>query len=430
MRKIFISAIICLSVLSAVLLGELVVVSLENDNNKKTIESVYKSSVYSLSDSLDNLKVNMSKLMVASGTEDDRMLLTETYRHAETAAESASRLPVSQENISASVKFFNQIGDWSLSYIKAISEKKDTARFKESADKIYAAAGTLSEKVHKIELDIEEKGIFSSIGENRIFPYDLNLNLGETHNSIDFPALIYDGPFSDGKEYRFAYLEKLNEISEEQAVKIAKEKFGIDAESVSLNENKTSVYHVMGKKGDRDVYLALSKKGGVPLTYSLDVQSEGEIMQGEAEAIVVDFMENIGFSHLVPVWYNSIGDTAHINLAPKADGIIYYTDLVKVKVNADGTVSGFESSGYCEKNKTRRLIPALGEADALARVSDKLAVKSVRLVVIPSGDEERLCYEVAGKYSGLDYFVYIDAMSGAEAEIMRVVNGDQGTLVM
>ena len=64
-------------------------------------------------------------------------------------------------------------------------------------------------------------------------------------------------------------------------------------------------------------------------------------------------------------------------------------------------------------------------------MSEKLHVKNVRLAVIPDDvGGEWLCYEVNGVYEGLDYFVYVDAIDGTERDILRVVDNEQGTLVM
>jgi len=46
------------------------------------------------------------------------------------------------------------------------------------------------------------------------------------------------------------------------------------------------------------------------------------------------------------------------------------------------------------------------------------------------GTGEKLCYEIRAEAAGNEYLIYIDAMTGAEAEIMQVVVDATGTLVM
>ena len=114
----------------------------------------------------------MSKLMVARGAGENRELITETYRHAETAATEVAALPLSFENITSVTRFFNQVGDWCKSYIRAIDEEGDVEPYKKQADDIYYAASGLSEQFRLIEEDIEKYGAFASLGKNRILPYD------------------------------------------------------------------------------------------------------------------------------------------------------------------------------------------------------------------------------------------------------------------
>ena len=63
-------------------------------------------------------------------------------------------------------------------------------------------------------------------------------------------------------------------------------------------------------------------------------------------------------------------------------------------------------------------------------VSPRLSVEHIRLALIPDGSSERLCYEISSEYDGLDYFVYIDAVSGAQADILRVIDTYQGKQVI
>lgn len=169
-----------------------------------------------------------------------------------------------------------------------------------------------------------------------------------------------------------------------------------------------------------------------PISASSQTESEsGGTGRAYHEEKAVEYMKNLGFSDLVAVWYNATDDVAVINLAPEVNGVIYYTDLVKVKTALpSGEIVGFECSGYCEKSKERTLSPAISEQAAMAKVSPKITVVSSRLCVIPVGEKEKFCYEFAGEYTGLDYFVYIDAVTGDEANILRVVDNEQGSMTM
>ena len=50
--------------------------------------------------------------------------------------------------------------------------------------------------------------------------------------------------------------------------------------------------------------------------------------------------------------------------------------------------------------------------------------------MIPYKETERFCYEIYGSYKGLDYFVYIDAENGEQADVLRVIDSEQGSMIM
>ena len=59
-----------------------------------------------------------------------------------------------------------------------------------------------------------------------------------------------------------------------------------------------------------------------------------------------------------------------------------------------------------------------------------LSVQHIRLALIPDGSAERLCYEISAEYDGMDYFVYIDAKDGKQADILRVIDTVYGKQVI
>ena len=115
-----------------------------------------------------------------------------------------------------------------------------------------------------------------------------------------------------------------------------------------------------------------------------------------------------------------------------------YPDLVKVQVRMDtGAVVGLEANSYWMNHVTReRLHPVLEEAEARALVSDRLDISASRLCVIPvddglgAGRTELLCWEFDGVWNDNRYLVYIDAETGEEAEVLKVVEGNGWILAL
>jgi germination protein YpeB len=111
--------------------------------------------------------------------------------------------------------------------------------------------------------------------------------------------------------------------------------------------------------------------------------------------------------------------------------VLIYPDLLKVKVALDnGEIVGFDAYQYIMSHRKRDIPkPKLTEAEARKKVSGRLNVERVKLAIIPlPGDKEQLCYEFKGKYNQSDYFVYINADTGYEENILKIIKDEDGTL--
>ena len=178
---------------------------------------------------------------------------------------------------------------------------------------------------------------------------------------------------------------------------------------------------------------AVTKTGGKVL-YMLssgNVESRG-VTDAECFDIAREFLLSRGYGDMEISYFATHGNVMTINFAATQNGVILYPDLVKLQISlADGAVIGLEAGNYLRNHTQRTLeIPSITEEQAYLSVSGRLDVESVRLCVIPFGSGERYCYEVSASNQSDTYLVYIDAMTGAEIDIMQVVGDDKSTLVM
>ena len=129
---------------------------------------------------------------------------------------------------------------------------------------------------------------------------------------------------------------------------------------------------------------------------------------------------------------SSSQDSVIFNAAPVLDGAVLYPDLVKVRVSlTSGAVIGFEGSGYVINNRPRDGAEAgITLQQAAENVSGLLTVKKTRLCIIPKGNSEVLAWEFYGLYGGDKYVVYIDAATGRQSQIFRIIQTDSGEMVI
>lgn len=432
----FAVVITSLCLLVAVLVSGTAVINAGGVHSKLALENGYKRAYYDVCDSVNNLEVNLSKVMIASSVAQTVPLLTDVAAQAELARNSLCSLPVEAGDVRLTGKYFNQVGDWCKSYAGAIMEKKDVSVYREQAVTLYNACVRLNTALRESSDQVTAGSIAANMSEaGRLTASGWNLDFGDLENhTVEYPELIYDGPFSDAKKYVWRALEGKPEIGEDEAKSIVAQKTGAtDLVLVGRTDGKAELYEFTAKSGGADVYVSVSVKGGYIVNYgvSRDIGASG-ITEREAQRSAVGVAAKLGYENLEPVWYNAQNGIGYVNLAPRPNGVTMYPDLVKVKIALDsGQPIGIEAGGYCSSHRERNASPVLSEKTARALVSDRLTITAVNLAVIPIGeDEESLCYEVCGTFDGLDYFVYVDAIDGTEREVMRVVDSDQGTMIM
>lgn len=420
---------VCLVVSLAFALGN-------NGRAQDAVERGYERNLYDLGDNLSNLEVNLSKLMIAPDGKYATVLLTDVYSEALAANKSLSMLPIDGHAAEDASGFLNQVADFAISYQNCIASGKSGRSFAGSVESMYNTAKKLNEEIaDSVSLVSENKMNIRKVTSEK--PYSFRSSDKISHTPVQYPELIYDGPFSDGRDVEeYRYFENEPAISLKDAKEIAKAALpdlGVKTVTSAGKSEKEPLYELMisGERGD--AYVSVSERGGKIINLSV-WRDLGANMLGEnnAKACAKDFANRLGYD-VEPVWYLASGGVAYINLAPVINDVIMYTDLVKVKVALDnGEALGLEAKNYCLNHcKERNTSLTMNRAAVPTLVDDRLDIVSVRGALIPlENGEERLCYEAAAKYNDLYYFVYLDAVNGETVKIMRTVDSAQGNLVM
>ena len=170
------------------------------------------------------------------------------------------------------------------------------------------------------------------------------------------------------------------------------------------------------------------------LTISGYIQ-ESEYVQYTMEQCIdraISFASISGASDMQAVWTDAGKGIAFINLAPVISEIIYYPDLVKVKVDMNtGNVVSYDAQSYAYNHMDRtRISPSLSPAQARDLIDIRLEINTQKICVIPLeyGGEE-LTYEFNCEYNGEEYYVYINAFNGQEERVMKVISTtEEGSL--
>lgn len=405
----------------------------DREKNLMKLESSYQNSFYELSESVTSIESNLCKMMVSTSDSESAVLAAENYRYAQEALKGLSSLPIDRSSTRSTAKFLNQVGDWSFSMSKAVASGKDITSYRDQIEDVYIYTAQLNSRISDMVAAIKEDYlVINNVGKQKLADFDYNEE--NVDPSAEYPELIYDGPYSDAaKKDSFGELNSLPKVSENEAIK-----------TLLSNFDNISDIKLCGEGGEPNCYLFTASLGGSNAFITVSVNGGKLISVNTDRAVTVacygedyiirkakDVAAWLGYDGLTAVWYNEIDGIATVNLVPQTDGVICYTDLVKVKVGLDGTFVGFEATGYCKCHHERTFNPTMSAAAAASCVSDRLNIVSIRLALVPKDGEEMLCYEVAATFKGLRYFVYVNADTGDEVEIMRVTQqGGQGQMVM
>lgn len=316
---------------------------------------------------------------------------------------------------------------------KAVANGKDISSYRDQVEDVYVYTAQLNSRItDMIALIKDDYLIINNVGKEKLSNFDYSEK--SVDPSAEYPKLIYDGPFSDAaqKEDSFGELSSLPKISETDATKVLIDSLeGVTQIAPCGKGYQPECYMFTAKLDGANVFAAISVNGGKILTINTDkTPSVAKYNEYGVIRLSKIFAAKLGYKDLTEVWYNEVDGIATVNLVPEVDGVICYTDLVKVKVGLDGKFIGFEATGYCKCHKERSMTPTMNAAAAAQCVSDRLKITNIRLALVPKDGQEVLCYEVAATFKGLRYFVYVDANNGNEVEIMRVTEqGGQGKLV-
>ncbi len=435
----WLAAVISLGIVSLVLASVLTFTFLMPTAEDNMLEAGYQKNFYDTVEQIDNIDLNLSKALATADKGALQQYLVDTAINSELAENDLQQLPLHDESKHYTTKLINQIGDYAK-YLnkKIIIGDKLTQEDYQALSTLYRANLALKNSLQDMMGNMGDNFSFSSMLEGNsknlvIKGFDELQNL-----SVQYPELIYDGPFSDGLTEREIKGLKGAEIDESAA----KEKFNKifnnyelkSVQNVGLASGEIECYNVQAQVNGDILYAQISKKGGELVMFSYAGSCNAvHCDEDKATEVAAEFITSLGIKDMKPVWVNLSNNVYTINFALEKDNVIVYSDLIKVRVCAETQmVIGLEARSYYT-NHTERVIgtPSLSKSQAAKKVSDNIELRTCRLALVPIGtSSEKLCYEFSGECDGSTYYVYIDAINGRQVEMFKVIESTEGTLLI
>jgi len=485
MKKAFIITVSILSCVILVLSLFLYSTNVSLNSTNMNLENLYQRSFYDLVNNVNNMEVEVSKLMVSNDSTSQQKSLSKLKQQSSDAENSLSLLPINENILEKTTRFMNQFNGYCTSLITYKDGKIENEDY-ETLGNVYNSISNIKIELNKImEKIMKGYRISDNLNGNDVNS-DFSLNFSSLSNdTIEYPSLIYDGPFSDSTLKKSIKGLKSTEISENDAENLITKIFDNKITNLNFlgetNSNFVTFDFGVNTEDGKNYFIQITKQGGFLLTISSNVlndnlgsvttevvkddNSSGEIEIAEEtnvdessinkteESTIVkvesinnltseiekaidtaeNFAKKLGLNDMKCVWSAASEEISYINLAPVIDDIIMYPDLIKVKVDLkNNSLVGWEATSYAYNHTERDdLIPQLSEEEARKLVSSNLDINSQKLCVIPLDYVgETLAYEFAGKYNDFNYYLYIDAYNGSQVRILKVVQTDEGELVL
>lgn len=394
----------------------------QSSQYRHQLTEIYRGAALSAVRNMENMEHSLNKAMLSGeGTAAARYLTTASDQAGQ-ARKSLSLLPLSHPDTMQAVKMTNQLSD----YVQTLQKQNgitpyDARQLREllSASREYAELLYNNEEM-LIQPPREPLSFYPEQGTEAL------------DDSLQYPTLIYDGPFSDARKEEPLPFEG-EEISWEEAEQIARDCIG--KERVLRTGHGTDTFGPNPCHGitlvleDVTLEAAVTKKGGKVLWLTPDNAAfENLVTLEQCREEALSFLSRNGFPVMECTSFQIYEGVAVLAFAAVENNVLLYPDQVKVQLRMDNAqVVGLESKNFWQNHRARNaLLPTLSAEEARASLPSRLQVSGNRLCVIPVNDRESLCWEFACSYDNQDYLLYINAENGQQEDLLQIVESAAG----
>lgn len=407
---------------------------------KNQLELSYQQSLTELDECLETVSTDLTKSIYSNSSGEIYDLSRDLYAQCATAKNAISRLPIRQMELGNAYKFLSQASDYAQ-YIGSKIENNEEISDTEHKNLITLLdyAQKFSKRTGEMVSIVESGG---RITENEVKATE-PISVSTLSNDFslgaktfeDFPTLLYDGPFSDQVLNKSSKMVKDARIyTREGCLKEAARALDVPTNKLSFESDEQGSMPCYSFNCGR-YSISITKQGRYvrEIMYSGTVDSKS-ISTKNACNLALDYLTKLGYGSMAISYYAIENNVCMINCAYKDNGVVVYSDLIKVGISmADGKLISLDSTTYLTNHTDRKIKkPRITESEAKKRVSKYLTPQSIKQCIIPKENgSEVQCYEVTctSAETGEKALVYINTQNGDEEDIMLLIESDNGTLV-
>lgn len=394
-----------------------------------------EKAVSELCENLDSISVSLQKGIYTTDGEALEAIGNELCRQGARAKDSLGQLDFDREIRDGIYRFLSQVGNYTV----WLAREKDKESDRSELLKLFSYAEKLSEGLNGICLDyyngeLSFEKAAKSLAVKEELPEDFYDRLYDTAQTAgDYPTLIYDGPFSDSLVDKSSeFLKNKKEITADEAQAKAAEILGVQKSALRRGEDVDSYLKLYSfSYGENDI--TITKKGGYLCSFISEGFAEREsISPASAIKRGEEYLKLLGYESMTSSYYSVYDGVCTINYAFEKDGVIFYSDLIKVKIGLDkGKLMGFDATAYLLGHRERNLPEAkLSLKQAEKIISSSLELIDSRYAVIPlETGKEVFCLQLHCKdKESRELLIYLNALTAKQEDILLLLYSDDGIM--
>lgn len=403
------------------------------------LENTYQRAFHELNFNMGAIESELAKATVASTAEQSMTRLAAVWRQAYAAQEKMGQVPLGVAEFENTERFLARLGDAVLSIAvtgimpteaeRALLEKLSQQARDLSNSLLVLQSAVLAKNIRFTDLemrtlndraprDSQVLGQFRQVEEQvQQFP---EIPMGDHVNIAVPPPLavtVAPTPVAEAEANARHFIRHLGVDLrlESQATVTEATVPHYSFVFVHPTEPRRRITVEVVKNGGRVFQMFAERQPGVPVLPANDVRARADaflLQQG------IDNMKILG----VEEW----GGSTIFTYCYTADGILFYPDLLRVRVAQDnGEILSFEGNGYVKYHRDRgnfREIVGMTAATAKLHATLEVIGYPQRVVFFDRRGVEVLCWEftVQRRGSAEQFLVYINAVTGREENIVRL----------
>lgn len=387
------------------------------------LENGYFASLQNAADGLRSLETDLSRTMLTVEKDAVSSALTTLSLKSANCSQMLSQLPTLATGLQNTLKFTNQLSSYCVTVLHSLQAgNKLPENFDDQIAAFLTTCRAVNEQLSLTEDQAQAGELNFSSGQPAA---DTGMFSSITDDVVDYPAVIFDGPFSDGQEQTVPK-ERRTSVSQGEAQQ-ALEALGFSAQFDIEIEGTVPLYQF--KNGDQ--LFQVTKEGGLLLLMLTFTEPHERMLTPEdGETAARELARSLTDRPVHLVWVQDDGTSAVYNFTPMDGNIVLYPDLFKIRVSLeDGQILAVETTNYVMAHHARtHEAPAVSAETAAQKLKEGFEIREDRLCVIPYNGREYLAYEFFGTYRDMTFAVYFSASDGREITSFRILDDGSGRM--